>query len=70
MKAAMEAKRPGDRTDQDIDNYNKAVNEFNKAVDKLNKDQNELNKKRDEALNKWNNMSEEFLHKHVPKYNG
>jgi hypothetical protein len=70
MKAAMEAKRPTDRTSQDIDTYNKAIDDFNKAVNNLNKDQNELNKKRDESLNKWNDMSEEFLHKHVPKYNG
>jgi hypothetical protein len=70
MKAAMEAKRPAERTKQDIDNYNKAVNEFNTAVNKINADQNDLNKKRSDALNKWNNMSEDFLDRHVPKYNG
>lgn len=70
MKAAMEAKRPADRTKQDVDEFNKMVNEYNVAVGKINALQNDLNKKRAEALNKWNEATENFLDKHIPKYRG
>jgi hypothetical protein len=70
MNAAIEAKRPADRTKQDVDNFNKAVKEYNDAVGKINALNNDLNKKRDALLNQWNNASENFLDKHVPKHNG
>jgi hypothetical protein len=70
MNAAMEAKRPADRTKQDIDNFNKAVKEYNDAVEKINALNNDLNKKRDALLNQWNNAREHFLDKHIPKHNG
>jgi hypothetical protein len=70
MEAALNAKRPADRTKQDIDNFNKAVNEFNIAVSKMNALQNELYKKRKTLLDQWNNARENFLDKHVPKHNG
>jgi hypothetical protein len=69
MKAAMDAKRPADRTKDDVSAYNKAVNDFNASVSKINAQQNELNKKGADALNKWNKASEEFLDKHIPKHN-
>lgn len=70
MKAALDAKRPADRTKQDVDSFNKAVNEFNDAVNKINALHNDLNKKRNTLLDQWNNASENFLDKHVPKHNG
>jgi hypothetical protein len=70
MKAAMEAKRPADRTKQDVDEFNKMVNDYNVSVGKINALQNELNKKRTEALNRWNEATENFLDKHIPKYRG
>lgn len=70
MSAALEARRPADRTKQDVDNFNKAVKEFNDAVEKINALNNDLNKKRDALLNQWNNAKENFLNKHIPKHNG
>lgn len=70
MKAAMEAKRPADRTKKDVDDFNKMVNEYNASVGKINELHNDLNKKRSEALNKWNQATENFLDKHIPKYRG
>lgn len=70
MKAAMDAKRPADRTKEDIDRYNKMINEYNATINKVNAVHNELNKKRSELLNKWNQTSENFLDKHIPKYRG
>lgn len=70
MNKAIQAKRPADRSQTDIDNYNNAVKEFNAAVDKVNAMHNDLNKKRGALLEQWNNASENFLDKHVPKHNG
>lgn len=70
MNKAIQAKRPADRSQADIDNYNNAVKEFNAAVDKVNAMHNDLNKKRSALLEQWNNASENFLDKHVPKHNG
>lgn len=70
MNKAIQAKRPADRSQTDIDNYNNAVKEFNAAVDKVNAMHNDLNKKRSALLEQWNNASENFLDKHVPKHNG
>ncbi|MBL7832355.1 MAG: hypothetical protein JNK18_00300 [Cyclobacteriaceae bacterium] len=70
MNKAIQAKRPSDRSLTDIDNYNNAVKEFNAAVDKVNAMHNDLNKKRSTLLEQWNNASENFLDKHVPKHNG
>lgn len=69
MEAAINAKRPENRTQQDVNNFNKAVKEYNEAVGKINALNNELNKKRNELLDQWNNASEKFLDKHVPKHN-
>lgn len=70
MQAALEAKRPADRTRQDIDNYNNAVKDFNDALVRINALHNDLNKKRGTLLQQWNNASEQFLDRHVPKHNG
>ena len=70
MKAALDAKRPADRTKQDVDAYNKAVKEFNDGVNKINALNNDLNKKRNAVQDQWHNASENFLDKHVPKHNG
>ncbi len=70
MNAALEAKRPADRTKEDIDNFNKAVKDYNEAVAKINALHNDLNKKRGTFLEQWNKATENFLDKHVPKHNG
>ena len=70
MTKVLEAKRPADRTKEDVDSYNKAVKEYNEAVGKINAMHNDLNKKRGVALEQWNNASDKFLDKHIPKHNG
>lgn len=70
INSAMQAKRPANRTQADVDTYNNAVKEFNAAVDKINVMHNDLNKKRGTLLEQWNNTVENFLDKHVPKHNG
>lgn len=70
IKAAMDAKRPNERTQSDIDNYNKSLKEFNESVAKVNTVLNDLNKKRNALLDQWNKASSGFLDRHIPKYNG
>lgn len=70
VKKAFEAKRAAEQTQADIDLYNKAVKEFNEAVNKVNAVSNDLNKKRAQLLENWNKVSDQFLSKHTPRYNG
>jgi hypothetical protein len=68
LKKALDAKRPAEKTKEDVDNYNKAVAGFNAAVSKFNTVNTDLNKRRTEAINLWNKSSDEFLNNHVPKH--
>lgn len=67
-KKVLDAKR--DKSQADIDSFNKLVKEYNDSVTKYNNLNNDLNKKRNEALNNWNKASAEFLDNHVPKHKG
>lgn len=68
IKKAFDAKKANDRTQADVDQYNKAVNDFNSAVNRSNTVNNELNKRRAELINQWNKTTDAFLSKFVPKY--
>lgn len=68
IKKAFEAKRSNERTKADIDLYNGAAKEYNDAVNKVNAVGTELNKKRSLALDNWNKATDQFLHRHIPKY--
>jgi hypothetical protein len=67
-KKAMDAKR--NRSQDDVDNYNKLVKEFNDSTNKFNQLNADLNKRRNEALNTWNKASSDFLDNHIPKHRG
>lgn len=67
IKKATEAK--SNRTQEDVDAYNKAVNDMNKSVGTYNKTNKELNETRNKLLNDWNNAVEAFFSKHTPRYN-
>lgn len=67
-KKIFDSKRQNDRTQDDIDQYNKAVNEYNSSINTFNTINNELNKKRGDLVNSWNKVSDSFLSKYVPKY--
>jgi hypothetical protein len=67
-KKAFDAKKQEQRTQADVDQYNKAVNEYNQAINDYNKLNQELFEKRNTLINNWNKASENFFDKHVPKY--
>jgi hypothetical protein len=69
MKAAIDAKRPAERTQQDIDNFNKTVKDYNDSATKINAIYNELDKKRNTLLEQWNKASDKFLDTYIPKHN-
>jgi hypothetical protein len=68
IKESIEKKNPQQRTQTDIDTYNKAVAEYNKALSQFNATQEKLFKTRNDVLNKWDKTSDAFLNKHVPRY--
>jgi hypothetical protein len=67
QKKAFDSKKASQRTQADIDNYNKSIEDFNAKVNRSNKVNDELNKKRSAALKDWNTASQNFLDKHTPK---
>jgi hypothetical protein len=67
LKAAIEAKPPANRTNQEITEYNKAVNDYNNAVKTFNSTNQDLNKDRSKQLDNWNKTVSNFLDKQVPK---
>lgn len=64
VKKTFDAISPKKRTQQDIDQYNKAVNEFNEATKKVNAVNETLNNERKKGLNDWNNTVEKFFDIH------
>jgi len=69
LKAAMDAKPQNERTQQDVDAYNKAVKDMNAAVNIFNQTNNELNNGRAAANNGWTNTERQFTDAHTPYYN-
>ncbi|MEQ8473373.1 MAG: hypothetical protein RIC35_19405 [Marinoscillum sp.] len=61
LTAAMESKKPKDRTKEDIDKYNAALNNYNASIQKFNETNAYLNKFREQSFNNWNKVSEDFL---------
>lgn len=66
LKKQFDTKRGAKRTQQDIDEFNKAVDDINKASDKFNTVNNGLNKQRDKTLNGWNNAVKKYLDEYIP----
>lgn len=67
IKKQFESKPSGKRTQQDIDQYNKAVNDMNAAVKTFNETNNALNKERNAALNDWNKTYNDYMDEYMPK---
>ncbi len=67
IKKATESN--SNRSQADVDAYNKAANELNKLGAAYNKTNKELNDSRSRLLNDWNNALETFFSKHTPRYN-
>lgn len=69
IQKSFDQKKEKDRTQEDVDQFNKAVNESNAAGDKFNSTINEINKNRSANLNRWNSSVDKFTDRHVPKGN-
>lgn len=68
MKAAMDAKADNQRTQQDVDNYNKAVTDLNNGVTVFNQINNDLNGGRNQVNGTWDATEKNFLDVHTPYY--
>ena len=65
LSAAMEAKKKKDITQEDVDNYNRAVEDYNGMIGKFNSINERGNDAREEAIEKWNQGVEDFFDKHA-----
>jgi hypothetical protein len=68
LKNTLDAKPSDQRTQQDVDTYNKGVNDINDAVNAFNQTNNGLNAGRTEVNNNWINIEKSFLDSHTPYY--
>jgi len=66
VKKAFNAISASKRTQQDINNYNKAVDAMNKSVNQFNATNNKLNNGRNAVLKTWNNSVQQFHDNHMP----
>lgn len=64
VQKMVESKSERNRTQQDIDQYNKAVKEFNDAVQDYNRVIELTNSRRNKYLEQWNDQTNEFFNKH------
>jgi len=68
LKASMDAKSDSQRTQQDVDNYNKAVTDLNNGVNTFNQVNNDLNNDRNTANGTWDATEKNFIDIHTPYY--
>lgn len=66
-KRSIDSTDPSRRSQEQIESFNKLVNEYNSLVNRANSVNNELNQKRKALTDQWNNLSDAFLSRHVPK---
>ena len=60
-------KPAGKRTQQDVDDFNKAVNEINAALKNYNAMNANFNKQRTTVLDKWNKTYNKYMDEYMPK---
>lgn len=65
LQKIIESKPKKDLTQQDIDQFNKAVNEYNQAVKSYKQSSEIANQKRAKLLEEWNKKVEAFFDKHA-----
>lgn len=68
MQKTFEAKDPMERTKAEVDEYNKAVKELNTKSTSFNNTFNYLNQNRESTVKYWNEVSQMYLEKYIPKY--
>lgn len=67
FKKAFDLKPQADRTQADVDAYNKRVNEVNALAQKQNSMNQASNQARGAVIDRWNKSSEAFFSRHVPR---
>lgn len=66
-KKQFESKPEAKRTQQDVDQFNKAVDNVNSVLNKFNATMADLNKQGVSALNDWNKTYGKYMDEHMPK---
>jgi hypothetical protein len=66
MKKTFESKPASQRSQKEVDDFNKSVKDINAAINEYNFKNNQLNKERDKALDQWNNAVKKYLDEHMP----
>jgi hypothetical protein len=66
IKKTFDTKSPSNRTQQDVDGFNKAVNEMNAGIDRFNKVNNMINDNRNILLQQYNDSERTFVDVHMP----
>jgi chemotaxis protein histidine kinase CheA len=66
LKKTFDAKRQKDRTQADIDEFNKGVNDINAASKDYNDLNQQLNKERNNMLNNWNKKVSHYFDDYMP----
>ncbi len=66
LQKSFNSKPAAQRSQTDIDNYNKAVNDVNQAGKEYNNVNNEVNKKRSDMLDNWNTTVKRYWDNHMP----
>lgn len=67
IQTAFEAKKPKNRTQEDVDTFNEAVNTVNDAVNAYNAGNEAGNEERSQKIDNWNKTADKFTTKHVPR---
>jgi len=68
IKVAIDAKKASERTQEDIDTYNKSVNDYNAAIKSFNKTIADTNKMRGGVIDAYEKARSKFRNKHTPRY--
>jgi hypothetical protein len=66
IKKSFDTKAAANRTQADVDGYNKAVNDFNKDVQLYNKNSTELYNASNKILANWEQSKKRFMDMHTP----
>jgi hypothetical protein len=68
LKKSFNDKAASDRTQADVDAYNKAVKDINQSVGAFNQLNTRLNNERKQVVDDWDNEDKRFADEHMPHY--
>lgn len=68
LKKSFDAKSSRDRSQDDVNTFNKAVNDINSSVNAFNQTNTKINNGRSQTLNDWQNADKHFADDHMPHY--